>query len=186
MIAGLDGSTASARTDPPMHAAAPAPSATDSASDLPAERTIASRVLGEMTLSPEALYTFPEGLHGFPAETEFALVPAGREGFWWLQSTVEAPLAFLLVDPFRVSPGYELDLSVGDEQFLSLRSPDDALVLTVVTLPSDGSASATTNLRGPLVFNTAEQRGRQVVSAQENGYSLHEPVSLQTAEESGS
>ncbi len=142
-----------------------------------AERVISSRVLGDLALAPEQLFAFPEGLHGFESQQEFALVPAARDGFWWLQSATEAGLAFLLVDPFRASAGYELDLSPGDEQFLALDDASDALVLTIVTLPAEPGGTPTTNLRGPLVFNVAQQRARQVVSRNE-AYAFHAPVSL--------
>lgn len=161
MTAGVDGSTTGVPPHRPMSAVAqthrpPAPVV---------DRTIGSRVLGDLVIPHTSVFAFPEGMHGFEAHQEYALVPAAREGFWWLQATDEAQLAFLLTDPFRVSPGYEVDLGAGDIRFLGLDAPEDALVLTVVTLPATSSGVATTNLRGPVVFNTATQRGRQVVSA---------------------
>lgn len=140
-----------------------------------ARRTIASRVLGETLVSPDQLVHFPEGLHGFEQHHEYVLVPTPRDGFWWLQSTEEPGLAFLLTDPFRAHPGYEVDLGAGDALFLGLEGPDDALVLTLVTLPADPSGTATTNLRGPLVLNVRTRRARQVVRADDR-YALQEPV----------
>ena len=145
--------------------------------DPDATRTIDSHLLGELTLTAEQVVAFPEGLHGFPTEREFALVDAARDGFWWLQSTTEAALAFLLVDPFRVQPDYEVDLSPGDEAFLAFTSAEQALVLTVVTLPSSANGTATTNLRGPIVINLATRRARQVVRADER-YDLRAPVPI--------
>ena len=140
-------------------------------------RTIASHVLGDLEVTPDQLLTFPEGLHGFPEHTEFALLPAAREGFWWLQAADEAGLAFLLTDPFRTADGYELDLSDGDAQFLSLNSPDDALVLSIVTLPAAEGGTLTANLRGPLVCNVVTRTARQIVSRNEqHGFAV--PVSL--------
>lgn len=130
-------------------------------------RAVASHVLGDLEVAPDQLLTVPEGLHGFPEHKEFALIPAAREGFWWLQATDEPGLAFLLTDPFRCAPGYELDLSEGDEQFLGLASPDDALVLTIVTLPATDGGAITTNLRGPIVCNVLTRLARQLVSRNE-------------------
>ena len=149
----------------------------DAVATASADRTIGSRVLGDLVVPHSSVFTFPEGLHGFAAHHEYALVPAAREGFWWLQATDEAQLAFLLVDPFRVAPGYEVDLRAGDTEFLGLERPEDALVLSVVTLPASKGGTATTNLRGPVVFNVAERRGRQVVSAVE-GHGLHVELAL--------
>ncbi len=140
-------------------------------------RSITSAILGDVDVPQHALYTFADGMHGFPTHVEFALLPAAREGFWWLQSASEAHLAFLLVDPFRVVPGYEVDLGQGDVRALDLTSPEHTLVLTVVTLPGGNEGQPTTNLRGPVVLNTSNQRGRQVVSAVE-GHSFQEPVKI--------
>lgn len=150
---------------------------TSAATTAAAPRVIASLVLGELEVLPEQLLHFPEGLHGFPGETAFALVPAARDGFWWLQSAQEAGLAFLLVDPFLAAAGYELDLSEGDQQFLALTDPADALVLSIVTLPALPTQPATTNLRGPLVVNVATRVARQVVSRHE-AYDFHTPIAL--------
>ncbi len=175
MTAGFDGSNARVTPFPQMLVAS---TDTPSLSATQVERTIQSLVLGDTIIPAESLYSFPEGLHGFETHTEFALVPCDRKGFWWLQATDEAALAFLLVDPFTVQDGYEVDLGAGDERFLGLTSPNEALVLTVVTLPSSKDGQATTNLRGPLVFNTRAQRGRQIVSAVD-GYGFQVPVALQ-------
>ncbi len=171
MSAGFDGSNARAQSHPSMSAVL------QPEMSLPAERVIASRVLGDVVVSTDNLFRFPEGLHGFEAYTEFVLVPTAREGFWWLQAADEAQLAFLLADPFRVSPGYEVDLGEGDIRFLGLGTPEEALVLTVVTLPGSKEERATTNLRGPVVFNTRAQLGRQVVSAVE-GYVVNHPFDI--------
>jgi len=170
MSAVVDGSTRSVPPEQSMSASLFLVSPT-------ADRTIASTVLGEVEVSLDTLFQFPEGLHGFERHQEYVLVPAKRDGFFWLQSAEEPGLAFLLVDPFRVQPGYEVDLGAGDQVFLEFQQPDDALVLTVVTLPSSKDGTMTTNLRGPLVLNVRTRKGRQVVRADE-GYSLKAPVLL--------
>jgi flagellar assembly factor FliW len=170
MTAAIDGSTRSVPPEQSMPAALSLSSTTP-------ERTIASAVLGDVVVSLETLFQFPEGLHGFERHQEYVLVPAKRNGFFWLQSAEEPGLAFLLVDPFLVHDGFEVDLGAGDQVFLELQQPDDALVLTVVTLPSSKHGEMTTNLRGPLVLNVRTRKGRQVVRADE-GYSLKAPVSV--------
>jgi flagellar assembly factor FliW len=155
--------------------------AASSASFAPAEgtpaRPVRSRLLGELMVAPAQVICFPEGLPGFPDMQEFALLAAPRDGFWWLQATSDDAVTFLLTDPFRVQHGYEVDLRPGDEAFLQLSTPDEALVLTIVTLPAAGDGPATTNLRGPLVLNLARQRGRQLVRADER-FSLHAALAL--------
>jgi len=171
MSAVVDGSTHSVPPEQSMSAALSLSSPT-------AERTISSAVLGDVVVSFDNLFQFPEGLHGFERHHEYVLVPAKRDGFFWLQSTEEPGLAFLLVDPFRVQAGYEVDLGAGDQVYLELEQPDDALVLTVVTLPTSKDGVMSTNLRGPLVMNIRTRKGRQVVRGDER-YGLQEPVVLE-------
>jgi flagellar assembly factor FliW len=140
-------------------------------------RSATSHLLGELTLTESQCFDFPEGLHGFESLRGFALLPTGHEGFWWLQSLEDAGVLFVLADPFRVQPGYAVDIGGEDARFLGLADSEAALVLTVVTLPTSSGGVATTNLRGPVVFNTAARRGRQVVSAVE-GHGLQVPVVL--------
>ena len=144
-----------------------------------AVRTASSHLLGELTLTEAQCFAFPEGLHGFESLREFALLPSGHDGFWWLQSLEDAGVLFVLVDPFLAQPGYAVDLGGDDTRFLGLADSSAALVLTVVTLPASAGGVATTNLRGPIVFNTAARRGRQVVSAVE-GHGLQAPVVVPT------
>jgi flagellar assembly factor FliW len=94
----------------------------------------------------------------------FALLPAGRPGLCWLQSTEEPGLVFLLADPFAFFADYAPE--VPDAELAQLgggRAPGAAhvAVLAIVTLGADGAATA--NLRAPLVLDTQAQRGRQVV-----------------------
>jgi flagellar assembly factor FliW len=134
-------------------------------------------VLGPLTLDPAELYTFPTGLVGFERYHGFALVDAGRPGVWWLQSVEEAGLVFLLVDPFRHTGGYDIDVSDADLAALGPATPDQLLVLAVVTLPRADGTVATANLRAPVVVNVATRRGRQVVLTDDR-YSVSTPIGL--------
>jgi flagellar assembly factor FliW len=46
-----------------------------------------------------------------------------------------------------------------------------------VTLPASATGTATTNLRGPIVFNLARRRARQIVRADDR-YALQAVVSI--------
>jgi flagellar assembly factor FliW len=82
-------------------------------------------------------------------------------------------LAFLVVPPSLVLPDYAPDLSDEDVDFLEIRHPNDALVLNIVTLKSDGSA--TVNLKGPIVINRHTMIGKQVVLSQ-SAYAIKHPI----------
>jgi flagellar assembly factor FliW len=138
---------------------------------------VSTRLFGDLEVAEQAIHHFADGLLGFEQHTSFALLPAMRDGLWWLQSLDAPALSFLLVDPFVVAPGYEVDVSPGDARSVGLASPDDALVLAIAVLPATAGGAATCNLRAPLLFNLRERRGRQVVSRVE-AHGLMVPVDL--------
>ena len=120
--------------------------------------------IGPVQVTERDRFSFPQGLYGFAAAREFALVPSGRPGLYWLQSTVEPALAFLLADPFAPFPDYAPE--VPDAELAALGDglaphPSHVGVFAVVTLGEGGAATA--NLRAPLVLDVHARRGRQVV-----------------------
>ena len=124
--------------------------------------TLESAVLGQIEVPAASLFTLPTGLLAFERYTRFALVAAGRVGVYWLQSTEEPGLAFVLADPFRAAPGYAVDIPDAELAPLGAGGEADILVLVVVTLGGRGGPT-TANLRAPVVFNVATPRARQVV-----------------------
>ena len=131
---------------------------------------IASDLLGPLDISDEARLTFAAGLYGFADRRDFALVPAGRPGLWWLQSAEDSALVFLLADPFPAFPDYapdvpdaeaaQLGASFGDAS--GHAPPADLAVLVVVTLGRAGGP-ATANLQAPVLVHLGTGQGRQVV-----------------------
>jgi flagellar assembly factor FliW len=131
--------------------------------DLPAAGVaVTSDLLGALTVPAESVFTFPVGMYGFPECRRFALLPAGREGLFWLQSLEHATLIFLLADPFHFFTGYAVELSSGDRAELQVTAAADVAVLCVVTLPRTRDEAPTANLQGPLALNFAAGRGRQL------------------------
>ena len=139
--------------------------------------TVVSELLGDVELPAAALYTFPAGLYGFDACRRFALVPAGREGLFWLQSAEASGLVFLLADPFHWFPDYVAD--VPEAELAALGRADDAPVgvLAIVTLPSAAGEAASVNLRAPVILDPAGRGGRQVVLRDER-LRVREPLAL--------
>lgn len=123
---------------------------------------ITSQLFGELEVAEDQLITMPEGLFGFPNCTQFALLPAGREGFLWLQSLQQPTIAFLIVDPFLYFEGYTVDLAGPLLQRLDTTEPSHVNVYSIVTLPG-ANGDATANLQGPLVFNVVSRQGFQAV-----------------------
>lgn len=142
-------------------------------------RTVSSLILGDIEVSHEAVFAFPTPLFGFPNHHEYALLPATRNGLWWLQSLHNASTAFLLADPFVIDAEYCVDIGESEKQALRIENPNDVLGLIMITLPPDGGDGATGNFRAPLVLNLASRMGMQVVGRDET-HNLRSPVSLAT------
>lgn len=123
---------------------------------------IQTKALGEIEIDERQILDFPEGVIGFRPFTSFALLDAPQKPYFYLQSTVMPALNFILVDPFLFRPDYSIDLSDELCSGLGLQSPDDALILVMVTSPSDGGP-VTANLMGPLVICKGTRRGVQIV-----------------------
>ena len=145
----------------------------DSAPSVPVD----SLVLGQLQVPATSVFQFPDGLHGFETFTEFALVPAAREGLFWLQALASREVVFLLIDPFVASPGFEVDLGMSERASLQLDNPMDVLVLAIVTLPAGTEAVPTANFRGPIVLNARVRVASQIMSAVQ-GHEVRTPVDL--------
>jgi flagellar assembly factor FliW len=140
--------------------------------------TMRSDLLGELTLQPSDIFTFPQGILGFPECRRFALLRGAHDGLFWLQSMEYSALAFLLVDPFSVVRNYVVDLP--PSQFAEIgvaEDPSDIALLVTVTLPSATGDLPTVNLQGPLAINFRTRRAKQIVVT-EGEYGVRTPVDL--------
>ncbi|MEO7998365.1 MAG: flagellar assembly protein FliW [Gemmatimonadaceae bacterium] len=141
--------------------------------------SVDSLVLGQVQLPATSVFHFANGLHGFETHFEFALVPAAREGLFWLQSLSGRDVVFLLIDPFVALPGFEVDLGITERAQLQLDNPMDVLVLAIVTLPAGNEGSPTANFRGPIVLNSRARVASQIMSAVQS-HDVRTPVDLHT------
>jgi len=114
--------------------------------------TIDTTRFGPLEVAEEAVLHFEEGLIGFPEMRQFAAVPHGDGApFVWLQSVERADLAFLLLRPHVVCPGYAPPLPPD--------VPFDATLWAIVTVPAGRANDLTVNLLGPVAVwgNAARQ-----------------------------
>jgi len=125
-----------------------------------------SDLLGDFTIPSNSAIEFSAGLLGFPECRRFALVRAGTDSMYWLQSLDYPTLVFLLVDPFPHFTDYTVEIPAIDAQELGVAAPSDLAMLSIVTLPAPGSGERpTANLQGPVAINLRSRRGKQIVGA---------------------
>ena len=74
----------------------------------------------------------------------------------------EKNLAFLLIDPFLICEDYEADIDDREMLKIGIKDPAEVMVMTIVTVPSDGSA-VTANLQGPLIINKKNRMCMQAI-----------------------
>lgn len=123
---------------------------------------VKTKANGIVNVDEKQLVTFPEGLLGFEKYTKFALIDSEYEPFIWLQSMEESKLAFLMIDPFLICSDYEADIDDSALRNIGVDSAEDIIIMTLVTIPKDGSA-ITANFLGPVVINKKNRKCLQVI-----------------------
>jgi flagellar assembly factor FliW len=123
-----------------------------------------SDLLGTFSIRPESAIDFPKGLLGFPECRRFALVQAGTDTVYWLQSLDHSSVVFLLVDPFSHFADYAVDIAPAELLELGAPSAADMAVLVIVTLPTE-HGRPTANLQGPIAVNLRARTAKQVICA---------------------
>ncbi|QQO07524.1 flagellar assembly protein FliW [Breznakiella homolactica] len=134
---------------------------------------VATKAYGLIDVDERQKITFPKGLFGFEAFTDYVILDAERQPFYWLQSLEVEQVAFILINPFLFRPDYELDIDDGELSEIGLSDPEKALIFSIVTIPSDGSPM-TANLQGPLIINRETRSGRQAVLADQRWKTKHD------------
>jgi len=111
-----------------------------------------------------------EGLVGCPTWQRFTLeatpemAPIGV-----LRCLDEEGVSFYVVHPRYIVPDYQITLTASDRELLELRESDTPELLCILVVRAD-PFTISANLLGPLVWNTANGRARQLVLAN-SGYS---------------
>jgi len=134
---------------------------------------VQTKAYGQIDVDERQILHFSDGLLGFEKFKDYALLDAPQKPFFYLQSMDISELAFILIDPFLFRPDYAVD---ADDLLLSsvgIESPEDALVLCIVTVPSDGTP-ITANLMGPLIVDRKSRRGVQAVMSDPRWQTKHD------------
>ncbi|MCL6478377.1 MAG: flagellar assembly protein FliW [Peptococcaceae bacterium] len=130
---------------------------------------------------PGLKISFPWGMPGLEYK-EYILYPLAPDSpFYFLQSTEQPEVGLLLVDPFAAFEDYEFDLDEEATGQLKIEGGEQAAVFCTVNT-SRGIGSPTVNLMAPIVINTEQMLGKQVV-LNDKRYSLRAPLALKKAAE---
>lgn len=121
-----------------------------------------TKTMGKVFIDEDKIINFPNGIFGFEHLHKYALIEAEYRPFIWMQSMEEQNLAFLLIDPFTVADGYEIDVDDKTLLEIGVDSPADVVVYSIVTVPGNGGP-VTANLQGPVVINSKNNNAIQAI-----------------------
>ena len=122
-----------------------------------------SKVQGEIKYEENNIITFSKGLPGFDKLRKFILLDLQEyEPFKLLQSLEDDEISLIVTSPYEFFKEYEIKLSEEVIKNLNIESPNQVMILTTVTLNSDVK-KITTNLQGPIVINTSNNFGEQII-----------------------
>lgn len=120
--------------------------------------TLAGTRFGSVEFDGNDVLQIDGGLVGLPELRRFVLFEAKPDSpFSWLQSLDDPNMAFLVADPVRYLPHYEIDVA--------RRCPEiaDAVILATASVPPGKPRDTTLNLSGPIVLDATTRRGKQMV-----------------------
>lgn len=108
---------------------------------------------------------FPQGIPGFETYHDFQFVPEEEAVFAHLISVTEDKVGFILLRPEAYFPEYLKEIDVDEESIkvLNISADTPVDVWVILTLHHQDMAKTTANLRAPLLFNTVEGVGMQVI-----------------------
>lgn len=118
---------------------------------------------GKIMIDESRIITMRGGLLGFDHLKQYVLLTQNEKiPFWWFQSINDGATAFVVINSFMVNAGYEPIIADNDVRLLEISSPEDVLLLSVVTI-SAGPVKITANLRAPIVVNVKRRLAKQIV-----------------------
>ncbi|MDR2864818.1 MAG: flagellar assembly protein FliW [Spirochaetaceae bacterium] len=123
---------------------------------------VRTKAYGDIDIDERQKLMFPDGLFGFENLKDYVLLDGETTPFFWLQSLDSRETAFVLVDPFLFCPDYEMDISDDELAKIGLKSPENMLFFSILTIPAD-NGPMTANLQGPIIINRDTRLAKQVV-----------------------
>ena len=126
---------------------------------------------GVIDIAEDRVITFPEGLLGFGERTQFCLLQPGDDAcFVWLQCLDDPNLAFVVTDPTFFEQDFSVRIRPEQMTALKMEKLEDAQVFVIVNKIDD---QLTGNFQGPLIINTLEKLGEQIVLSDKKWTTRH-------------
>ncbi|HRC60797.1 Flagellar assembly factor FliW [Candidatus Propionivibrio aalborgensis] len=120
--------------------------------------------LKNVTIDPETLFSFPEGIAGFEDCRRFKVFhEEGKTTVFWLQSVDDVAVAFPIVAPESLDIEYQIELSDADCALIDLQDAKDIAVAVIVYRDEAEGGKIGANTRSPVILNLNSRKGMQKV-----------------------
>lgn len=124
---------------------------------------IATLRFGELDVPEDKIIEFPKGILGFEQFQQYVILQSEEsEPFKWMQSIEDPNLAFVIANPAFFFPNYKLEMHIRELSEINVSESSSIETYVIVTIPKDISQMSA-NLQGPLLINTDDNLGKQVV-----------------------
>lgn len=122
-----------------------------------------SKVHGKIQYDETDIITFKKGIPGFDNLNKFVIVELeGYEPFKLFSSIEDEDVAMIVTSPYDFFEDYEITLKDEVVSNLGINNQSEVMIISTVTLNSDVK-KITTNLQGPIVINTSNNLGEQII-----------------------
>ena len=120
--------------------------------------------LKNVTIDPETLFSFPEGIAGFEDCKRLKVFhEEGKTTVFWLQSVDDVAVAFPIVAPESLDIEYQIELSDADCALIDLQDAKDIAVAVIVYRDEAEGGKIGANTRSPVILNLNSRKGMQKV-----------------------
>ncbi|MFH1893700.1 MAG: flagellar assembly protein FliW [Candidatus Zixiibacteriota bacterium] len=124
---------------------------------------IATLRFGELDVPEDKMVEFPKGILGFEQFQKYVILQnEDSEPFKWMQSIEDPNLAFVITNPAFFFPNYKIEMHIRELNEINVAESSCVETYVIVTIPKDISQMSA-NLQGPLLINTDDNLGKQVV-----------------------
>jgi len=118
---------------------------------------------GPVETPENKIITMAKPILGFEDFKRFVLIEIDEiRPFMWLQAVDEPAVAFLVVNPVLVYPGYRIEINameVGEIKIDDVNNVETYVIVTVGESPGEISV----NLQGPILINAENNLAKQLV-----------------------
>ena len=120
--------------------------------------------LKNVSVDPQTLFSFPNGLAGFEDCKRFKLFhEEGKPTVFWLQCVDDTGVMFPVVAPDQLDIEYQIELSDADCALIDLQDAADAAVVVIIYRDAAQDGKIAANSQSPVILNLKSRKGMQKI-----------------------